>query len=117
MKNFTPILITAPLHRSGTTLVQGLLCSSNTSLIYGETSASELQTMIDLYPFKLSNIRFAGINRERKLEEVLMGNTNNWLPDLMPSFKKWLSKIEKDYFTLIFYLKKTLILSLSLIHI
>ena len=89
MKHFTPILITAPLHRSGTTLVQRLLCSSNDTLIYRKTSASELQTMVDLYLFKQTNILSAGINRERKLEKVLMGNANNWIPDLMPPFKKY----------------------------
>ena len=41
-----PMIITAPTIRSGTTLVQRLLCSSTRGLIFGEPIAQDLEFFV-----------------------------------------------------------------------
>ena len=98
--------MSAPLRRSDTTLVQRLLCPSNNTLIYGKNCASELQTMVDLHLFAESTILSTGSEREKKINAIFSGDTNNWILGLMTSSKAWLAKIEESCFTSIVYLQE-----------
>ena len=52
ISDLDPLVITSPVIRSGTTLLQRLLCSSPSALIYGELCAQDLEFFLNLYTFK-----------------------------------------------------------------
>jgi hypothetical protein len=44
-----PLIVTSPVQRSGTTLLQRLLCSSPETLIFGEKPAQDLKSFLTVY--------------------------------------------------------------------
>jgi hypothetical protein len=87
----SPIIISSPTTRSGTTLLQRLCCSSSNGLIYGETCAHDIDQGINLF---LSKNLYLGIGsnwRDEQMESVLKGEVNDWITDLMPNHKQYLS--------------------------
>ena len=96
LQSLSPILISSPVHRSGTTLLQRLLCSSPDTLIFGETLANDLNFFCSMLHNK--HMLMGGQNnwRATQLEQVLQGDVNEWIPDIMPD-KDWvLEKFEKS---------------------
>src|SRR5918912_1173657 len=85
-----PIVVSSPTLRSGTTLLQRLLCSSPDCLIYGENVAQDLEMLLMLH----HNRRVMyGHNRDRftsTRELVASGETNNWILDMMPDLSGYL---------------------------
>jgi hypothetical protein len=91
LRSLSPILIASPVHRSGTTLLQRLLCSSPDTLIFGETLANDLNFFCSMLHNK--NMLMGGQDnwRAKQLEQVLQGDVNEWIPDIMPD-KDWVLK-------------------------
>ncbi len=85
-----PICIAAPVRRSGTTLLQRLLCSATNALIYGETCANDFQSMAGMYANKEPFMNHAKDWRNDQLKKVLNGEVNDWIPDLMPDIDYYL---------------------------
>lgn len=103
MPELHPILISSPVRRSGTTLLQRLLCSAPNTLIYGENCANEFQIFGNLY---LSKQLFFQINneaRDRMLQRVLDGEVNDWIADLMPQIDGYKAALLKASFSLFEY--------------
>ena len=91
LQSLSPILIASPVHRSGTTLLQRLLCSSPDTLIFGETLANDINFFCSMLHNK--NMLMGGTDnwRAKQLEQVLQGDVNEWIPDIMPD-KDWVLK-------------------------
>ena len=79
-----PLIVTAPAIRSGTTLVQRLLCSSPNTLIYGEAVGGDLVFFLNLHATRALVVGADAPTQSRLLDEVLAGNVDNWVADLLP---------------------------------
>lgn len=96
MSNDTPIFITSPVQRCGTTLIQRLLSSSSNTLIFGESIANDLHIFGSLYQNK--QLMIGGAHnawRDQQLKEVLAGEVNAWIPDLLPEREAYLENYKK----------------------
>ena len=98
-----PILIASPVRRSGTTLLQRLLCSAPNTLIYGENCVNELEIFNNFYFSKLLSFQYGQEGRDRLLQKVLDGDANDWITDLMPEMKGYLQALEESCFSIFKY--------------
>src|SRR5437870_397808 len=98
-----PLVITAPAIRSGTTLLQRLLCSSRSALIFGELCAQDLEFFLNLYVFKSQQYQSRHDEVATALERVLGGNVNDWIPTLMPDVSEYLKAMGRAAFSGIGY--------------
>jgi hypothetical protein len=98
-----PLIITAPVIRSGTTLLQRLLCSSRQALIYGEMCAQDLEFFLNLYTFKAQAYNYHRPTLALGLQQVLAGDVNDWIPDLMPDVDEYLAAMSRSAFAGIIY--------------
>lgn len=106
MDMLKPILVTSPTIRCGTTLLQRLLCSSTNALIYGEEIAKDLEMQLQLFAsrkmiYAHSRARFAG-----SLDRVMQGDTNDWIPDLMPDIDGYLLSLHQGAFAGLSYCRQ-----------
>ncbi len=106
MNALDPVLIASPTQRSGTTLLQRLLCSSANALIYGEFCAHELFMATQLYLVKKTQFSMGQGQRKAQMDQVLEGDVDAWIPDLMPEPNEWLEKIAEGAFLQFEYMKK-----------
>lgn len=96
MTSNPPIFITSPVQRCGTTLIQRLLCSSSDTLIFGESVANDLHIYASLYQNK--QLMFGGPHnawRDQQLAQVLEGEVNAWIPDLLPDRDAYLENYKQ----------------------
>ena len=100
MENLSPIFIASPVRRSGTTLVQRLLCSSDNAIIYGESAANELLNLFNMYQARILYFQASKKFRDEQLERVLAGEVNEWIPDLMPAMDGYLDALKKSYLSI-----------------
>lgn len=98
-----PILIASPVRRSGTTLLQRLLCSASNTLIYGETCANELFMGSNLLLNKQLLLQAGKSGHNRQLKAVLEGDVNDWIPDLMPEIDGYLQVHQNAFLSIIKY--------------
>ncbi len=101
-----PILITSPVKRSGSTLIQRLLCSSRNCLIYGDDCAMELNAMVNLFHLKSNQLSMREKRNQDVIEAVLAGNTNQWLAHLMPPIPAYIDNLKSSYFLFMKYLQE-----------
>jgi hypothetical protein len=98
LTDLDPLIITSPVTRSGTTLLQRLLCSAENTRIYGETCALDLEFFLNVYTSKAlmyqANRRQFAHTRER----VAAGETNAWILDLMPDLNGYLQALGRGCF-------------------
>ncbi len=93
-----PVAITAPVIRSGTTLLQRLLCSSRRALIFGELCAQDLDFFLNLYSFKQQQYRGRQADYAQGLQRVLAGDVGDWIADLMPDVDEYLAALAQSAF-------------------
>ncbi|MEL6867711.1 MAG: sulfotransferase [Bacteroidota bacterium] len=98
-ENLQPILISSPVRRSGTTLIQRLLCSAPNCLIFGESCANDVNTFVNLFQAKQLSLQSHQAFREEVLQRVLAGEVNDWIADLMPT--AYLEAMEEACFKLV----------------
>lgn len=84
LKGYKPIIISSPTVRAGTTLLQRLLCSAPDTLIYGEPCGTEMQIFLNFYLSKALFYAHGQGMRDDILHQVLKGEVNDWITDLMP---------------------------------
>ena len=99
VSDLDPLVITAPTIRSGTTLLQRLLCSSPRALIYGELCAQDLEFFLNLYAFKSQQYTCRREEMSAALRNVLAGEVNDWIPGLMPDISEYLRAIGRAAFS------------------
>ena|SRR3989441_4957674 len=103
VSDLDPLVITAPTIRSGTTLLQRLLCSSSKALIYGELCAQDLEFFLNFYAFKSQQYNCRQEEVSTSLRRVLAGDVNDWIPTLMPEIPDYLRAIGRAAFSGISY--------------
>jgi hypothetical protein len=92
-----PIFVTSPSIRSGTTLLQRLLCSSSNALIYGEECGKDLELLLQLYASKSAIYTHSRQGFSTSLKRVLDGDVNDWILDLMPELNGYLDALRRAY--------------------
>jgi hypothetical protein len=103
LTDLDPLIITSPAIRSGTTLLQRLLCSSQKTLIYGELVAQDLEFFLNLHAIKTQEYSYYRSFFEGGLKQILAGDANNWIPDLMPDVDEYLAAFGQAAFSGIRY--------------
>ncbi len=98
-----PLIITSPMPRSGTTLLQRLLCSAPNALIYGERAAQELEFFLNIHAYKVQEYRLRRDANDRLLARVLQGHVNDWILELTPDTDGYLYAMQKAAFAGIAY--------------
>lgn len=93
-----PVLVTSPAIRSGSTLLQRLLCSSPDAIVFGEEIGKDLDLQLQILAsrrlvYTHSRPRFAG-----GLRRVLAGDTGDWIADLMPDLDDYLGALQVGAF-------------------
>lgn len=96
-----PIIISSPVRRSGTTLLQRLLTSAPNTLIYGESCANDFQMFTNFYLSKQLQLAASKDWRKEQLDSVLAGNVNDWIPDLMPDIDEYLDGMKENFIRLL----------------
>jgi hypothetical protein len=94
--DFDPILISSPAPRSGTTLLQRLLCSSPRALVYGETCGQDLDLFVNLYASREMLYTHNRQQLANSLRGVLAGAVNSWTVDLMPEVDEYLRALGRS---------------------
>lgn len=100
-----PLLVSSAVRRSGTTLVQRLLCSASNTLIYGESCAYEIIFLLHVYQSKQLNFSTGKLQRDELLKQVLNGKVDDWITDLMPPVDDFLEVHKKNLERFINYLE------------
>jgi hypothetical protein len=103
ISDLDPLVITSPVIRSGTTLLQRLLCSSPSALIYGELCAQDLEFSLNLYTFKQRQYSSRQADFASGLQKVLAGDANDWIVDLMPDIEQYLAALGQSAFAGVAY--------------
>jgi hypothetical protein len=88
-----PLIITSPALRSGTTLLQRLLCSADNALVYGETCALDLEFFAKVYASKALMYQANRARFRQTRAQVAAGETNAWILDLMPDLDGYLQAL------------------------
>jgi hypothetical protein len=99
LSDLDPLIISAPTIRSGTTLLQRLLCSSSKALIYGELCAQDFEFFLNLYAVKSQQYQTRSHEVTAALETVLAGSANDWIPTLMPDLSGYLEALCRGAFS------------------
>ncbi len=98
-----PLIVTSPMQRSGTTLLQRLLCSAPNALIYGERPAQELEFFLNIHAYKLQEYKLRRDANDRLLSRVLQGHVNDWILELTPDTDGYLNAMQKAAFAGVAY--------------
>jgi hypothetical protein len=98
-----PLILTSPLQRSGTPLLQRLLCSAPNTLIYGERAAQELEFFLSIHAYKVQEYGLCAGANDRLLSHVLRGQVNDWIIELIPDTGGYLRAIQQSAFAGISY--------------
>src|SRR5690348_2062800 len=93
VSDLDPLIVTAPTIRSGTTLLQRLLCSSSKALIYGELCAQDLEFLLNFYAFKSHQYKCRHEEVSTSLRKVMAGDVNDWIPTVMPEISGYMKAI------------------------
>ncbi|MEO8164151.1 MAG: sulfotransferase [Betaproteobacteria bacterium] len=103
ISDLDPLVITSPVIRSGTTLLQRVLCSSRRTLIYGELCAQDLDFFLSLYTFKSMQYKQRAGSNAQALQKVLAGEVNEWIADLMPDIDQYVTALGQAAFAGVAY--------------
>jgi len=82
--SLSPVIITAPTARCGTTLVQRLLCTGANSFLYGEEVGLHIRTLTGYLIGLIQQFGRDGAAADAEFERALAGSQDDWRPGLMP---------------------------------
>jgi hypothetical protein len=97
VSDLDPLIVTSPTIRSGTTLLQRLLCSSRNALIYGEECGKDLELLLQIYASKMAAYQHSRQRSSTTLGSVLDGEVNRWIADLMPDMDGYMKALGRAY--------------------
>lgn len=97
--DLAPVIVTSPTIRSGTTLLQRLLCSSSNALIYGEECGKDLELFLQIYNAKATGYSLSRSVFSSSLENVLRGEVNDWILSLMPDIDGYTEALGRGAFS------------------
>lgn len=90
-----PLLVTSPTIRSGSTLVQRLLCSAPGALVYGEEIGKDLEFQLQVLATRRLVCGQGRARFDQALARVLDGQADDWIIDLMPDMGRYLGALEQ----------------------
>lgn len=96
--DLAPVIVASPTIRSGTTLLQRLLCSASNAIIYGENVAQDVELFANIY---LSKATVYGANQARfdsTRANVVEHGSDEWMIDLIPDLQGYLNAIGQSCF-------------------
>jgi hypothetical protein len=93
-----PLIVTSAVQRSGTTLLQRVLCSSPETLIYGERAAQDLEFFIKMHAYKVQEYGMLRQSAQQEMNQVLSGDVNHWIFDLTPDVDGYLQAMREATF-------------------
>ncbi len=93
ISTLSPIIISSPTTRSGTTLLQRLLCSSDNAIVYGEVCSSDLDLYLNFFINRAMMYQFNRAKLDSSLAAFKQGEVNDWILDLMPDLDGYLSAL------------------------
>jgi hypothetical protein len=96
--DLTPVIVTSPTIRSGTTLLQRLLCSASNAIIYGENVAQDVELFINIYISKATVYTMNQSRFDATRSNVVEHGSDEWMIDLMPDLKGYLAAIGNGCF-------------------
>ncbi len=87
----SPVIVLSPLQRSGTTLIQRLLCSAPNSLIYGDTVGQEVEFFAKYGMARGQMIGFQQSQIAPTRQAVLNGDVSDFITPLAPTMETYLA--------------------------
>ena len=97
--DFAPIIVSSPTIRSGTTLVQRLLCSARNTLIFGEACGQDLEILLKIVQSKALVYHYNKPQFETALARMQSGEVNDWILDLMPEIDSYVQALTAGAFS------------------
>ena len=95
-----PVFVISSLTRTGTTLVQRLICSSDNGICFGEKLFKDLTITMD-YVFQTAKHDLSMMQYYNDiLEKVSNGDVNTWMPELYPEMYEYLEYLFKSLYSL-----------------
>jgi len=94
----SPVIITAPTARCGTTLVQRLLCTGDNSFLYGEEVGLHIRTLTTYLIGLIQQFERGGAAADAEFEKALSGVQDDWRPGLMPPTQVMLKAWIETYY-------------------
>jgi hypothetical protein len=94
----SPVIITAPTARCGTTLVQRLLCTGDNSFLYGEEVGLHIRTLTGFLIGLIQQFERGGAAADVEFERALAGDQDDWRPGLMPPTQVMLKAWIETYY-------------------
>jgi hypothetical protein len=94
----SPVIITAPTARCGTTLVQRLLCTGDNSFLYGEEVGLHIRTLTTYLIGLIQQFERGGAAADAEFEKALSGTQDDWRPGLMPPTQVMLNAWTQTYY-------------------
>ena len=94
----SPVIVTAPTARCGTTLVQRLLCTGDNSFLYGEEVGLHVRTLTGFMISLIQQFERGGAVADAEFERALSGDQANWNPGLMPPTQVMLKAWTETYY-------------------
>jgi hypothetical protein len=80
----SPVIITSPTTRCGTTLVQRLLSSADNAFVYGEEIGLQIKTLCGWFVSQIQHLDHNAEAQDADFEAALAGSLTDWRPGLMP---------------------------------
>ncbi len=94
----SPVIITAPTARCGTTLVQRLLCTGDNSLVYGEEVGLHVRTLTGFLIGLIQQFERGGEAADAEFVRAITGDQSDWNPGLMPPTEVMLKAWTETYY-------------------
>ncbi|MCB9232764.1 MAG: sulfotransferase [Bacteroidia bacterium] len=95
-----PIIITSPIVRSGTTLLQRLITSAPNGMIFGENAANEIQFFMNYFTTRQLFFAQGKHHWDAMRQMVERGDVNEWIADLLPPIDNYLDKLGETCFNM-----------------
>ncbi len=87
----SPVIVLSPLQRSGTTLIQRLLCSASNTLIYGDTVGQEVEFFAKYAMARSQMVGFQQSQIAPIRQAVLRGDVSDFITPLAPTMETYLA--------------------------
>ena len=85
-----PVFVISSTGRTGTTLLQRLICSANNGICYGEKTLMDLLVRINQVANFENQIKDESEHFDAILNNILEGKVNVWIPELFPQIDEYI---------------------------
>jgi hypothetical protein len=96
----SPVIVTSPTARCGTTLVQRLLTASSNGFVFGEEIGNQLRVLTTWFVDLMQQVERGGAAMDADFEAALKGGHAEWRPGLNPPSKVLMKGWVETYYQL-----------------